>query len=48
MDALDAYIELPAREVDKPFLLAIEGVCSIEGASGDSAPDDGEAARLEE
>src|SRR5262245_27238237 len=29
--ALDAHIPAPVREVDKPFLLAVEGVHSIEG-----------------
>jgi elongation factor Tu len=31
MDALDAYIPEPVREDDKPFLMAIEDVFSIEG-----------------
>jgi elongation factor Tu len=31
MDALDSYIPEPAREQDKPFLMAIEDVFSIEG-----------------
>jgi hypothetical protein len=31
MDAIDAYIPEPKREVDKPFLMAIEDVFSIEG-----------------
>ncbi len=31
MDAIDAYIPEPPREVDKPFLMAIEDVFSIEG-----------------
>jgi len=31
MDALDADIPEPAREIDKPFLMAIEDVFSIEG-----------------
>lgn len=31
MDAIDAYIPQPTREVDKPFLMAIEDVFSIEG-----------------
>jgi elongation factor Tu len=31
MDALDSYIELPPREIEKPFLMSIEGVHSIEG-----------------
>ncbi|MEX0700792.1 MAG: elongation factor Tu [Planctomycetales bacterium] len=31
MDALDAYIPEPTREADKPFLMAIEDVFSIEG-----------------
>ncbi len=31
LDAIDDYIPLPAREVDKPFLLAIEDIFSITG-----------------
>jgi elongation factor Tu len=31
MDAIDNYIPEPAREADKPFLMAIEDVFSIEG-----------------
>jgi elongation factor Tu len=31
MDALDTYIPMPKREVDKPFLMAIEDVFSISG-----------------
>ncbi len=31
MDAIDTYIPEPAREEDKPFLMAIEDVFSIEG-----------------
>jgi len=31
MDALDNYIPLPAREIDKPFLMPVEGVFSISG-----------------
>ncbi|MDG2380543.1 MAG: elongation factor Tu [Pirellulaceae bacterium] len=31
MDAIDAYIPQPAREEDRPFLMAIEDVFSIEG-----------------
>ncbi len=31
MDAVDAHIKTPARETDKPFLLAIEDVFSISG-----------------
>ncbi len=31
MDAIDANIPEPAREVDKPFLMAVEDVFSIEG-----------------
>jgi len=31
MDALDTYIPLPIREIDKPFLMAVEGVFSISG-----------------
>src|SRR5213076_1792440 len=31
MDAIDNSIPLPAREVDKPFLMCIEDVFNIEG-----------------
>ncbi|HEX5749109.1 MAG TPA: EF-Tu/IF-2/RF-3 family GTPase, partial [Archangium sp.] len=31
MDAIDSYIPEPVREADKPFLMAIEDVFSIEG-----------------
>ncbi len=31
MDAVDAYIPTPEREVDKPFLMAVEDVFSITG-----------------
>jgi elongation factor Tu len=31
MDIVDEYIELPPRETDKPFLLAVEDVFSISG-----------------
>lgn len=31
MDAVDAYIEAPAREKDKPFLMAVEDVFTITG-----------------
>lgn len=31
VDALDTYIPAPVREIDKPFLMAIEGVFSISG-----------------
>jgi len=31
MDALDTYIPLPVRDVDKPFLMPIEDIFSIEG-----------------
>src|SRR6202167_6325072 len=31
MDAIDAYTPEPVREIDKPFLMAIEDVFSIEG-----------------
>src|SRR3990167_2780599 len=31
MDALDNYIPTPVREVEKPFLMAVEGVFSIAG-----------------
>ncbi len=31
LDAVDAFIPLPVREVDKPFLMSIEDVFNIEG-----------------
>jgi elongation factor Tu len=31
LDAVDAFIPLPAREVDKPFLMSVEDVFNIEG-----------------
>jgi elongation factor Tu len=31
MDALDTFIPEPEREIDKPFLMAVEDVFSIEG-----------------
>jgi elongation factor Tu len=31
LEAIDAFIPLPAREVDKPFLMCIEDVFNIEG-----------------
>ncbi|MCP4371528.1 MAG: elongation factor Tu [Deltaproteobacteria bacterium] len=31
MDSLDSYIPEPVREIDKPFLMSIEGVFSIKG-----------------
>ncbi|MBX4210327.1 MAG: elongation factor Tu [Mollicutes bacterium PWAP] len=31
MDAVDSYIELPPKEIDKPFLLAVEEVFTITG-----------------
>jgi elongation factor Tu len=31
MTALDTYIPMPVREVDKPFLMPIEDIFSIEG-----------------
>src|SRR5204862_5204942 len=31
MDAIDSFIPLPAREVDKPFLMCIEDVFNIQG-----------------
>ena len=31
MDALDSYIPEPVREIDKPLLMAVEGVFSISG-----------------
>ena len=31
MDAIDAFIPLPQREVDKPFLMCVEDVFNIEG-----------------
>ncbi len=34
LDAVDSYIPQPTREEDKPFLMAIEDVFSIEGRGG--------------
>jgi len=31
LDIIDSYIPLPKRELEKPFLLPIEGVYSIPG-----------------
>ena len=31
MKAVDEYIELPERDIEKPFLMPIEDVFSIEG-----------------
>ena len=31
MDAVDTYIPEPVREIDKPFLMPVEGVFSISG-----------------
>ncbi len=31
LDALDAHVPTPVRKIDRPFLLAVEGVYSIEG-----------------
>ncbi|MFA6349524.1 MAG: elongation factor Tu, partial [Candidatus Omnitrophota bacterium] len=31
MDAIDTFIPMPVRELDKPFLMAVEDVFSIEG-----------------
>src|SRR5204863_2121028 len=31
LDAVDSFIPLPTREVDKPFLMCIEDVFNIEG-----------------
>jgi elongation factor Tu len=31
MDALDTFVEMPARELDKPFLMPVEDVFSISG-----------------
>ena len=31
MNALDAYIPMPVRDIDKPFLMPIEDIFSIEG-----------------
>lgn len=31
MDAVDNYIPLPARDIDRPFLMPVEGVFSISG-----------------
>ena len=39
MDALDSYIPMPKRDIDKPFLMPVEDVFSITGArhGGDGA-----------
>eukprot|EP00420_Gonyaulax_spinifera_P033304 CAMPEP_0197873766 /NCGR_PEP_ID=MMETSP1439-20131203/3460_1 /TAXON_ID=66791 /ORGANISM="Gonyaulax spinifera, Strain CCMP409" /LENGTH=73 /DNA_ID=CAMNT_0043492829 /DNA_START=1 /DNA_END=219 /DNA_ORIENTATION=- len=31
METVDEYVDLPARDTDKPFLLAVEDVFSIPG-----------------
>jgi elongation factor Tu len=31
MDAVDSYVKLPEREIDKPFLMPIEDIFSIQG-----------------
>ncbi|HEX4264706.1 MAG TPA: elongation factor Tu [Verrucomicrobiae bacterium] len=31
LDAVDAFVPLPAREIDKPFLMCVEDVFTIEG-----------------
>lgn len=31
LDVVDSYIPLPKRELEKPFLLPVEGVYSIPG-----------------
>ena len=31
MEAVDAYIPIPVREIDKPFLMPVEDIFSIEG-----------------
>ena len=31
MDAVDSYIKMPERPVDKPFLMSIEDVFTISG-----------------
>ena len=31
MDAVDSYIELPPRDIDKPFLMPVEDVFTITG-----------------
>ena len=31
LDAVDAFVPLPTREVDKPFLMCVEDVFNIEG-----------------
>jgi elongation factor Tu len=33
MEAVDNYIPLPQRDVDKPFLMPIEDIFSIRGAA---------------
>ena len=35
MNAIDTYIPTPSRDVDKPFLMPIEGVFSISGRGRD-------------
>lgn len=32
LEAVDSYVPLPKRELDKPFLLPVEGIYSIPGA----------------
>jgi elongation factor Tu len=32
MDEVDAYIPTPERDIDKPFLMAVEDVFSITGS----------------
>ena len=39
LDALDTTIPDPARQIDKPFLMPIEGVFSIDGLSDEARPD---------
>ena len=38
MDALDTYIPEPERELDKPFLMPIEDIFSIEGRTAPATP----------
>ena len=47
MNAIDTYIPMPKRDVDKPFLMPVEDVFSITGRGhgGDGASGAGEGAR---
>jgi len=39
MDAVDAYIPTPERDVDKPFLMAVERRFLDQGRGGGDWPD---------